>query len=148
MHMQIALLLLAVLGCPIAYIALVSRMRTQRIAKPPIAAMFFLFGTVGGWLLAFALSPSGLTAMCIIFLLTVAPIALFVASVNLTSVKDRTIYHRISMWSGFLYPAILGLFFAALGALLDRDQQAEQSEAQQSPLAALLSTSPVRLTEE
>lgn len=114
--MENVLLLLAFLGCPIAYLALVFRMRNQKIVKPPIAPMFFLFGTVGGWILAFTLSPSGLTAMCIIFLVTIAPIALFLTSLGLTFVKNRTIYHQISMWGGFSYPAILALF-GALSAL-------------------------------
>lgn len=127
--MQMVLLILAGLGCPIAYGALISRMRTQRIEKPPIIPMFFLFGTIGGWMLAFALSPSGLAAMCIIFLMTAAPIALFVASVGLSSMRNKTIYHRVAMWSGFTYPVFLGLFFAA-GFLLDRNPQAEAAPEQ------------------
>ena len=126
--MQITLLLLALLGCPIGYVALISRMRAQRIENPPIIPMFCLFGTIGGWLLAFALSPSGLAAMCIIFLITIAPIVLLVASVRLSALKTKTIYHRISMWSGFSYPGVIGLFFA-LGFLLDSNRQAEQDAA-------------------
>lgn len=132
--MQILLLILAGLAYPIAYVALVSRMRTQKIEKPPITPMFFLFGTIGGWMLAFALSPSGLAAMCIIFLMTAAPIALFVASVGLSSIKNKSIYHRIAMWGGFSYPAVLGLF-AAAGFLIDRNRQAEQAAPKQ-PLPA------------
>ena len=123
--MQIALLLLAVLGCPIAFVALVSRMKAQAIEKPPITPMFFLFGTIGGWFLAFGLSPSGLAAMCIVFLMTAAPVALFAASLSLCRVKNRTIYHKIPMWSGFAYPAVLGLFVLA-GSFLERERQAEQ----------------------
>ena len=140
--MQILLLILAGLACPIAYVALVSRMRTQKVENPPIIPMFCLFGTIGGWLLAFALSPSGLAAMCIVFLITIAPIVLFVASVRLSAMKNKTIYHRVSMWSGFSYPGVLGLFFA-LGFLLDSNRQAEQVETLQPPLAALSATSPV-----
>jgi len=107
--MQIVLLVLALLVCPIAYIALVHRMKTQVIDEPPVMPMFFLFGTIGGWLLAIGLSPSGLTATCIVFLITVAPIALFIASAGLCATQHRTIYHRVSIWSGFIYPAVLGL---------------------------------------
>lgn len=105
-------------------------MKAQGIEKPPIAPMFFLFGTVGGWLLAFGLSPSGLSAICAVFLMTAAPIALFVSSLGLCAMKNRTIYHRISMWSGFLYPAILGLI-VAVGFLLDKNRQAEQAAPEQ-----------------
>ena len=146
--MEITLLLLALLGCPIGYGALISRMKTQRIENPPIIPMFCLFGTVGGWLLAFALSPSGLAAMCIIFLITIAPIVLFVASVRLSAMKTKTIYHRISMWSGFSYPGVLGLFFA-LGFLLESNRQAEQAVAPNRSLASTLnSSSPVRGSED
>lgn len=115
--MKILLLLLAGLGCPIVFLALVSRMRDQGIERPPVILMFFLFGTMGGWMLAFALSPSGLAATCIVFLFTAAPIALFVTSARLSSMKNKTGYHRVSMWSGFSYPVVLGLF-VALGAIL------------------------------
>ncbi len=107
--MQIFLLILAVIVLPIAYVALVFLMRAQRIDQPPVAQMFFLFGTIGGWVLASALSPSGLAAMCIIFLITAVPVVV-VESVGLRAKKNRTIYHRIAIWSGFAYPAVLGLF--------------------------------------
>jgi len=106
--MQI-LLLLALIVLPITYVALVILMRAQRIEQPPVTQMFFLFGTIGGWFLAFALSPSGLAAMCIIFLIVSAPVVL-VEAVGLRAKKSRTIYHRIAIWSGFAYPAFLGLF--------------------------------------
>jgi hypothetical protein len=143
--MQIALLLVAVLVCPIAFVALVTRMKAQGIEKPPITPMFFLFGTIGGWFLAFALSPSGLAAMCIVFLVTAAPIALFVASVGLSTMKNRTIYHRIAMWSGFSYPAVLGLF-VAVSFLLDRVRQAEQGVAHQRAISFAITAQPPSLS--
>ena len=136
--MQIALLLLAVLGCPIAFVALVSRMKAQGVEKPPITPMFFLFGTIGGWLLALGLSPSGLAALCSVFLMTAAPIALFVSSVGLSTMKNKTIYHRIAMWSGFSYSAVLGLI-VAVGFLLDKDRQAEQGAAEQPAISSPIS---------
>ncbi len=121
--MQIIFLLLAVFGCPIVFVALVSRMKAQGINKPPVIPMFFLFGTIGGWLLAFGLDgmPSWL---CYIFLVTVAPITLFVASLGIGSMKNKTIYHQISMWCGFSYPVLVGLLIA-----FDRNQNAEQDVA-------------------
>ena len=64
------LLILALLVCPALYLALCLRMRCLGISRPPYASYFFLFGTVGGWVLALAVSPSGLAVSCMIFLLT------------------------------------------------------------------------------
>lgn len=135
--MQTALLLLALLGCPIAYIALVLRMMATGIEKPPIIPMFFLFGTVGGWFLVFGLY--GMPAIFFIaFLFTVAPVALLVASLGICSMKNRTIYHNISMWSGFTYLVVL-----VLVAFIFLNQKAEQDETQQPLSAALFTCSPV-----
>ena len=113
MHVSIHIILLAVavLVLPIAYFALVSHMRRIKLDEPPFVPLFFAFGTVGGWMLAFALSPSGLTAMCIIFLVTAAPVALLITSFRLSLLKNLTVYHRIPMWCGFAYPAALALSF-------------------------------------
>lgn len=105
--MRIFLLILSFIVLPGAYAALVLLMRAKRIEEPPVAQMFFLFGTIGGWFLAGALSPSGLAAMCLIFLTLSAPVVL-AESFSLRAKKGRTIYHRIAMWTGFAYPACLG----------------------------------------
>jgi hypothetical protein len=74
---------LGLLVCPAACITLCMRMRKSGIQRPPYIPFFFVFGTVGGWMLALALSPSGLTASCIIFLGTLAPLALVASSIYL-----------------------------------------------------------------
>ena len=81
------------------------------VPRRPTLPFFFVFGTVGGWLLAFALSPSGLAANCVVFLVTAAPLALLSSSVYLAVRSERTLFHRVAMWSGFGYPVALGLMF-------------------------------------
>lgn len=111
--MQNVLLFLAMIGCLIGYIVLLFRMRREGVGNPPIIPMFFLFGTVGGWLLVFG-SPYGLAALFTVFLFVVSPIVLLASSYWLQLKEERSIYHRISIWSGFWYPALLGLAVAAV----------------------------------
>lgn len=108
--MQAPFLILATVGLPCAYGVLIYLMRLSRVEQPPVAQMFFLFGTAGGWLLAIALSPSGLAAMCLIFLILSAPVV-FVESLALRARKGRTMYHRVAMWGGFAYAPLLVLSF-------------------------------------
>jgi hypothetical protein len=110
------LLLVAFVACPAAYVACCGRMRGSAVPRPPVVPFFFLFGTLGGWILALALSPSGLTATCIVFLVTAAPLALLASSIYLLRRPDRSLYHRVAIWSGFGYAAVL-LLFAALVAI-------------------------------
>src|SRR3954452_23434311 len=106
---RLILLLVAVLGLPIGYAGLCARMRDGGVLNPPRFAFFFLFGTVGGWVLGLMLSPSGLTAVCGLLMLTAAPLALFVSSLSLAIQNERTGFHRFAMWSGFGYIGILGI---------------------------------------
>ena len=106
-------LIFAVLGllvCPAGYIALCVRMHKSGIQRPPYIPFFFVFGTVGGWMLALALSPSGLTAMSLIFLVTLTPLALVASSIYLVFQSERSSYHRFALWSGFTYPVLLALW--------------------------------------
>src|SRR5713226_2637528 len=110
---MIGFLIFAVFGllvCPSAFITLCVRMRRSGVRRPPYVPFFFLFGTVGGWTLALALSPSGLAASCIIFLLTAAPLALVASSIYLVARSERSCYHRLALWSGFTYPAFLAIW--------------------------------------
>lgn len=56
-----------------------------------------------------ALSPSGMAAMCVLFLVTVAPVVLLVTSILLATRREGTLFHHIAMWSGFAYPTLLGI---------------------------------------
>jgi hypothetical protein len=111
MIISVILAVLALFVCPAAYIALCIWMGAASVQRPPYLSLFFVFGTVGGWMLAFALSPSGLAAVSIIFLVTAAPLALLVSSIFLAIRRERTIYHRVALWGGFTYPALLFAFW-------------------------------------
>jgi hypothetical protein len=108
---RLALLVIAALVLPICYVWLCGVMRERGIVRPPRVAFFFLFGTVGGWVLAFMLSPSGLTATCIVLMMTAAPLALLLSSIYLAIRPESTPFHRVAMWCGFAYCAIPALGF-------------------------------------
>ena len=107
-------LIMALLVCPAAYITLCLRMRTAGVQRPPYVPFFFVFGTVGGWMLALALSPSGLAATSLIFLATLTPLALIISSIYLMRQPERSSYHRFALWSGFAYPALLVLWIMVI----------------------------------
>ena len=54
-------------------------------------------------MVALALSPSGLTALSVIFLGTLAPVALIGSSLYLLVRSNRSKYDRIALWSGLTY---------------------------------------------
>jgi len=58
-------------------------------------------------MLALALSPSALTAVSVIFLATLAPLALIMSSIYLLVRADRSKFHRVAFWSGLTYLAML-----------------------------------------
>src|SRR3954469_25620597 len=107
MDIRIILLGLALLIWPALYVGLLLRMRSVGIVRPPWLPLFFLFGSIGGWILAFALSPSGLSAVCALFAGTAAPLAVFISAIYLLVRPERSVYHRIALWGGFAYPAML-----------------------------------------
>ena len=115
--MSVALLCVSLLLWPALYCLLLGAMHEMQVPRPPRLPFFFIFGTLGGWLLAFALSPSGLAAACVVFLMTASPISLFLSSKRLVSRPERTIFHRVAIWSGYSYLLILGLMIA-IGALI------------------------------
>ena len=110
-------LMFAVLGllvCPAVFITLCMRMRASGIQRPPYIPFLFVFGTVGGWMLALALSPSGLTAVSLVFLVTLAPLALISSSIYLAIRSERSNYHRFALWSGFTYAALLAAWILVI----------------------------------
>lgn len=114
--MAATLLTIALVGWPGCFWLLYGVMCELEVPRPPTLP-FFVFGTIGGWLLAFALSPSGLAASCVLFLVTVAPLALLASSVYLALRPERTVFHRVAMWSGFGYPVALGVMFLLIYVL-------------------------------
>ncbi|RBP40532.1 hypothetical protein DES53_108239 [Roseimicrobium gellanilyticum] len=113
----LAWLILALLVLPACYLALCYRMHRTGITRPPHVPYFFLFGTVGGWLLALALSPSGWTATTIISLITLAPMALLTSAWWLRSRRTLSIYHRAAFYGCVGYPGIVSALLC-VGTLL------------------------------
>ncbi len=105
--MQIIFFIIALIILPICYFYVIERMEVKAISNPPRFMVFCIFGTFGGWFLALALSPSGLAAICMMFLLTVSPIALIMTSAVTWSKRKQSIYHRISALIGFTYLVLL-----------------------------------------
>jgi len=112
--LNILFLGLALIVIPLAYIALCLRMKSHNTPRLCYAAYFVLFGTVGGWCLALGLSPSGLTAMCIVFLATVAPLACLVSSLTLQFGPIRTQFEEIAIIGGYSYIGLLIVWFIAI----------------------------------
>ena len=106
--------ILGLVVCPAAYISLCVRMGSLDVVRPPYLSFFFIFGTVGGLMVGLALSPSGLAAACLIFLVTLAPLALVTSSVYLVKRPERSRYHRIALWSGFIYPMLLACWILVI----------------------------------
>ncbi len=108
---SIRLILLGIAGIllPAAYLALCFWLSRQKAWWFAYLAYFFLFGTVGGWTFAFAMSPSGLTATSIVFLVTVALVACLASSLILAFRRQKGRAERIAMFGGFLYPAFLAV---------------------------------------
>ncbi len=117
----IRLILLGVAGIalPAAYLALCFWLWRQKAWWFAYFAYFFLFGTGGGWTFAFAMSPSGLTATSIVFLMTVALVACLASSVVLALKRPKGRAERVAMFSGFLYPGFLAVM-VLIGFLIDR----------------------------
>jgi len=101
---------------PLAYVWFCVRMEKKLSKRAPFLAYFFLFGTLGGWFLAFALSPSPLSLISMLLLVTFAPIALLGSSIALLTEKSASVYHYTAILLGLGYPLLLtgGLLTFAL----------------------------------
>lgn len=104
---------------PALYLALRSRMIERKVHPHCHSAYFYLFGIAGGLCLAIGLSPSGLAAACMVFLMTLAPLACLVASVRLSLCPNRGRFENVAMVLGYVYPGLILAVFAA-GTLLSR----------------------------
>src|SRR5690242_3659748 len=111
MILRLILIGVALLACPAAYAWVCDGMSDSRIERPPKIPLFFVFGTLGGWVFAGSMSPSGLAAMALFFLFTAAPLALFFSSLYLMGRPERSIYHRVAIWFGFGYAGLLAMGF-------------------------------------
>ena len=106
----IVCLALALLVFPACYLILCIRMRHSDVSRPPYLPFFFIFGSFGGWLLAFGLSPSGLAASSIVFLVTLAPLSLLASAIWLWRARTLSRYHRVAFYGSISYFGFLAAF--------------------------------------
>ena len=87
-----------------------------------VVAYFFIFGTLGGWILAFAFAPEPLFFVFVLAMVTLAPIVLMGSSIALLFVKNRSAYHSTAMFLGFGYSLLLVLcyYFPSIGVLIGK----------------------------
>lgn len=97
---------LALIVCPIAFAIALWRARARGIGNARFP-LFLIFGTIGGCLLTYSLLPVPMGLACMMFMISVVPIALLINSFGLVFRKGRTGLHTFSMWFGFLYCALL-----------------------------------------
>ena len=101
----------AVVGLPVVFLGLCIWMRIRGATSRAYEAQFILFGTVGGWALAYCLSPSGLGAVCLLFLLILTP-ACLISSVLLQIRGKRDRFESAAMIGGYVVAAVLAGLFA------------------------------------
>jgi hypothetical protein len=92
---------------PCAYLGLCLWMLVKKVPRPPFVSYFFLFGVAGGWTFAVAMSPSGLAAVSIIFLIVIAPLSTVLGAALVWSRRSLTWYHRCALALSLCYPALL-----------------------------------------
>jgi len=102
---------------PALYLALRARTRKRNVHPLCYPAYFFLFGIAGGLCLAMGLSPSGLAAARMVFLMTLAPSACFVTSVRLNFCPNRGRLENVAMALGYVYPGLILTAFVGVNLL-------------------------------
>ena len=107
-------LALAFAVVPALYLALCFRMARRKVHRLCYPAYFFLFGIAGGLCLAIGLSPSGLAAVCMVFLMTIAPLACLGASACLNFCRNRGRFENTAMVLGYTYSGLIALAFAGV----------------------------------
>jgi hypothetical protein len=107
------LIFLALAGgvAPIAYFVLCAWMFLRRVWWFTYCAYFFLFGSFGGWCFALAMSPSGLTAASIVFLVSAALVACLISALILQFRKQKSRFDKVAMIGGYAYPLLMVAYF-------------------------------------
>jgi len=107
------LIFLALAGAvvPSAYLALCVWMFLRRVWWFTYFAYFCLFGALGGWCFALAMSPSGLTATSIVFLVSIVLFSCLASALILQFRKQKNRFEKIAMIGGYVYPLLIGAFF-------------------------------------
>ena len=88
---------------PVCYLFLCSVMSESKVPHAPYVPFFCIFGSYGGWLVGFGLSPSALSALSLIFLGTVAPFALIVCAAWAWRLRSVSRYHREAFYGSLSY---------------------------------------------
>ncbi len=108
---SLAFLCLAGGVVPLAYIATCIWLFRRRVHWLAYVAYFVLFGIVGGACLALALSPSGLTALCMVFLMTAGPVGCLASSLGLQTLRSRSRPESVAMILGYCYGGLLAVLW-------------------------------------
>jgi hypothetical protein len=98
---------------PLAYIGTCIWLFRRRVHWLAYVAYFVLFGIVGGACLALALSPSGLTAICIVFLMTAGPVGCLACSAGLQKRRSRSRPESVAMIIGYCYAGLLAALWVS-----------------------------------
>ena len=104
-------MLLAGVAVPVAYLAFLIRMVLHGVWWFTYFAYFCLFGALGGWCFAVAMSPSGLAATSIVFLVSVVSLACLAAALTLQFRKQKSRFEIIAMLGGYSYPLLIAALF-------------------------------------
>lgn len=99
---------------PLCYIVLCFRLVAQRANGFSFLAYFILFGTAGGWFLAFGYYPSAFSTGCFLFLFTVAPLACLFSSFVLRKNDERHPYDSAAIRAGSIYVRLVVVAFAGV----------------------------------
>src|ERR1043166_911911 len=108
-YWALSLLSLAVGFVPLAYIATCFWLFRRRVHWLAYLAYFILFGIVGGGCVGLALSPSGLAALCVVFLMTAGPVGCLVCSFGLQMRRSRSWPESVAMIAGYCYGGVLAV---------------------------------------
>lgn len=106
-RIRILSFVLALVVIPAAFAALCTWMARKQAYWVCYPAYFFLFGIAGGGCIALGLSPSGLAALCILLLITAAPVACFLSSAVLNTRQNRGRFENMAMILGYAYSGLI-----------------------------------------
>ena len=104
-------LALALAVWPIAFMVTCAAMHEQKLDSRPYFRLFVAFGITGGWFLAFGFSPSGMTASCIVFLMTIGFIAALITALSLIGSRKQSKFHAFSFYACATHAGLLMLGF-------------------------------------
>jgi hypothetical protein len=106
----------------LAFVRLTRRMARAGVSDPPVARLFMLFATYGGWLLVGLTGLfwywSGMASAGVAYLLLVAPlVALGIAAATFRR-RAASPYHRATFWAAALYAPAVAALWAVTAALV------------------------------